>query len=505
MSLLLPTRWQKQPQTPVEIDWSHPLAKGLRGLWIFNTRNPVNLVTGEKSVGTVSNFGVNKNGRGANQTSTTNLQLASNFSSLVNGANGSLLMLRDGTETTGVQKYFLSANSGSTYFGIYGRNSNPPSANSYYFNARTTNWFPSNTGYSVVGNKNILYTFSSSSQKYYLNGILGETTTGGTSASITSPFVLGASDGLSANFQSLVNVVAIWNRQLSDKEAAEASRNIYQVLRPQRRTWIALLDTSGDISLPLPTLDLEFNGLQLGLGDVTGNFALDLPTLDINANGLVGSIGDIALNYNLDLFLDGGAFVIGNISMPLPRLDLALTGLIGVREPFDLPLPFVDIDLVGEVGVYGDINLDLPVFDVSLERAPDIALDLPALDINFNGFTGVAGNINLPLPELDINFNGMADSLAGFDLSLLLDIQFNGLVGVSGNVDLDIPAIDMSMTGLTGTAGNIHLTISELDLSMTGGASVLANVDLMIPALLLEFYGNNQSTPASRFYNRWTR
>jgi hypothetical protein len=42
--ILQPGRWRRQPQGPVEIDWGHPMARGLRGLFVAGA-GPVELVT----------------------------------------------------------------------------------------------------------------------------------------------------------------------------------------------------------------------------------------------------------------------------------------------------------------------------------------------------------------------------------------------------------------------------------------------------------------------------
>ena len=503
MALLLPTRWQRQPQGQVEIDWNHPLAKGLTGLWIFNTPLPVNLVTGEKSVGTVSNVGVSETGRGVNQTSTGTLQLASNVNNLTNGKNGSLLFVGSGTETINQAKYFLSANSGSTYFGIYGNNSE---FFYYYWKVSTQQNSPNVTRYDTTKNKSILMTSDATSVKSYSNGILQHTGSAGGSTSMAVPLYLGASDGASANFQSFCNVVATWNRKLSDKESALASTNIYALLRHLKS--IAAIDPSsfnvtGDLSNTLNAPDIDFNGLTLGAGDMLEALDSTLSAPSITFEGAAGVYEALSANVAPDLFLNGVTNSAGTFVAGIPSVGIALSGLVGVNEPIASTLIAPDVEMDGLFGVIGSFDLPMVSFDVALSEKPSITVNTSAPDVEFVGATGVIGSFAIDV-SMNSTFNGLVGRIGSFDLNLVPNIAFEGASSRIGDIPLSAN-VNVAFDGYVGMVQAFDMTMPAIDVDISAGQSGEESFNLDMPAVNIAFTGVNNSTRQLKFFNRYTR
>lgn len=498
MNKLLPRRWQKQPQTPVEIDWSHPLAKGLTGLWIFNSALPVNLVNGYRANGNRGTYRATQNGKGFGNADTI---LAPDTSALINGINGTILYYGVGEETSGSAVNFLYS-VGSTSFGINGNASNQIGS--------LWNGSAVYTTLQRSGNKKIVITSNSTSRKLFNNGRFVQSIAAGGATAPAAPLYLTYTNAFKA--VSSCNAIATWNRALSDKEAAEASKNIYQLLKPpkqlQLQTSLYISEQLFDLDLPLsaPTFDAEMSIVE----ENQILFDLDLTTSapDLSAGFLKGELLPLDLPApSPDIFLDIGQVTRFSMALPMPSVGINMAMDTGILIPISLPLPVPEIESDLIAGQLINLNLDLPVFDISLGFGEGFAFDVPAPRFEADIRVGnvVSFGLDMPTPNLAIE---LATERA-LNIEMPMPAFNLEMAFITGNVvefALDMPAPPFSATVLSGLSMDIALDTSIPDLQAQFGLDGYIDFAFTIPAPMLQAdFSSNITSATGRFFNRWTR
>ena len=506
MALLLPNRWQRQPQGPVEIDWSHPLARGLTGFWIFNTITPINLVTGEKSVQSAATGHVITTTQKASkrmQIGGMSLKLSSSRRSLLADSQGSVLHFCGGMSEISGNAYRRGFSS-KDYIGYNHHNGSSLSGTRIFFNGVSSQLVSS---VQISAEKRLVFSYSPSGVMIYQNGVLNASNNTAINIATDADFSIGNSSGVSSEEPLYPNeLLATWDRRLTAREVYELNKNPYALLRPIRRTYPADLSFSNvteslDSTLPAP--DIDFNGLTLGAGDLLESISSAPPAPNITLQGAAGVFEPVSLNIAASIELKGGNFTTGRFTLAAPTASITLSGLVGnnqaISQPFNAPV----IEIDGNVGSYESFDLTLPGIDVSITDAPTILLTSPAPEITFNGVVGVHAGFSLNV-GMDSTFTGTAGLAGTFELPIRTDIAFDGKQSGLGEFDLNA-GVNISFGGYIGLVGGLDLTMTEVDIDFAGGQSPLESFSLTMPAVNITLTGINSSVPELKFYNRYTR
>jgi hypothetical protein len=240
--IILPHRWRRQPTQPVGVNWSHPTARGLIGLWNFHG-NTINHVSGEPSavVGTQQfsaasgGFGFNNNQDsyvGAANLGNWNLlneltiivyarlgasdSYGALWAKTVSAGSNSIQLQREGTG----DRVYVDAGGGANF------TSGGGFAPSKFTGADSVIGFVWRD-YEIVGGEG----------KYYgwINGRLGEEISSiyKVPASGSGELKIGAArDASTLAWGGIYYGAAVWNRALLDAESAEIGSNFWQLFRP---------------------------------------------------------------------------------------------------------------------------------------------------------------------------------------------------------------------------------------------------------------------------------
>lgn len=504
--------WDKQPQTQsITIDRSHPLARGLKGLWIFNTKYPRNLVTGEIAVNTLASpptQRVSKQGVGVNGA----LKLADDFSKFSNGNKGTLLYIGEGEEPTD-RTYLMSAHeSTSVVTHIAGG-----SGTQVLFNAWSKDRNTSNLTSTIPkdGFKNVIFTTGDFGRRFYSHG---ELDVGGSnqSSSVTNsgPLYLHSLDGTTLDSDSYANVVAAWDRPLTEAEAKEASQNIYQVLAPISRTFgfdPQNIVTTVDISLEMPCLAVSGDLIEVEPSQELVDIALPTPGFETSETIATGANFDVALSIDSQPDLAMTAYFYNDISIDfnLPRFVPDIAIAIDLSMDFEGAVGVPAIAATFEYGNAFDMALELPAFGMTADFAHSIALDGPAVDVSgaFIAGRNAAGSLGIPAPDLSVQMSTQV--VIDADANLVLpkfkvsaDILLNNAI----HADLSLPKIKASGVFQNGVALTVDLDVpvfnADILIDMAQSQRTESNLIIPMPGIEANLFTISRNT---RFYNRNTR
>ena len=255
MSDVLLLRWGAwQPQGPVQVDWSNPITRSLVGAWIFNVKNPLNLV-GAPALQSVNNSPGNSSmysGPGGFGLEWTLQNITVSNTLGTSGAASLAISTTANTTVWGMLRGFGAATTATCWTIDSATASHrwsislPYSDGNYYFDfagltagqTRLTGVAPGTTSYSVFAAVGSILVGTSQLMQLYQNGIQVATQTW-TSASAAARvdanenFNLGG--GASINLNSdLSATYFLWhfNRALSQQEASYITQYPYSILRP---------------------------------------------------------------------------------------------------------------------------------------------------------------------------------------------------------------------------------------------------------------------------------
>lgn len=352
-----------QPQGLLRIDQSHPLAAGLRLAMLPGVNRAFDvaglryaLPTGLKqvggSIGMAAGFGSTL-GAGTSDKIVTGLSGAfpANgrsyfFKARRNGAGGGGLgRLFDKTNGSTGQMLYWSATSNALVISFYagGAEQTAPISGSSTACAAGVD-FDVLVTHSQVG--------SSSSFKAYLNGVL--VTNSGLTATFndaaTTPLTIGNRHADNARgWDGLIECAYVWDRILSDAEAASLSASRYQffaspyddddVIVIQAQTGI-----SGALSNAFDSVSLAASGQLANLGP----FASSLSGMTLSSSGLVGSAVSGALSPTMsDVILSASGLQtnFGTLSAPLAGITMAAQGVPAQNASGALMPPLADMTM----------------------------------------------------------------------------------------------------------------------------------------------------------------
>jgi len=249
-SLVLPARWRKQPQGIAQIDWTHPLARGLVYFAVGNETNAPDLVTGALAspIGT-SRIVAGAAGLGYNSSTTDGTRgwshpLGAPVKAIT--TDFTVAMLVDVASLPLTAKLLSIPYQLNTYTTPFtalalGRSaSGSRLAISVTDSATTTKTFaPPDSSFTLTGLQTLVGTRSGAAASFYRNGV---DCTVNTNTLTTAPMVFGAGDTVSLlnhsakspgeNCSATVHWAGLWNRALSADEQRELHYAPYQFVRP---------------------------------------------------------------------------------------------------------------------------------------------------------------------------------------------------------------------------------------------------------------------------------
>lgn len=253
MSLIARPRWTRQPQGPVQIDWSNPLTRGLQSLWRFDQLLDVRT---NKRFAITETTGMTPSspslcGKGVKRTTVTtnlgyidlNAALTSDFTLVALHVPSSLAnpgeLLDDDDFPRRLQ--FRAGSTGNTEF--------------IFFNTAGSAFTASSSGIQVNSVCISAATKLGSTITAYTDGVPGTpvTVTGTPQSGTTTVRAFVGRNG-GDNYQGTQVFSAWFNRALSDGEIKSISANPWQIFKPVTRTIalsgavVQLLRPDGDIS-----------------------------------------------------------------------------------------------------------------------------------------------------------------------------------------------------------------------------------------------------------------
>lgn len=251
-ALFIQHRWQQQPQVPTEIDWSHPLARGLAFFIVGNAENAADLVSGYRaesistskvttgSTGrafdgsaatTGTGFGVQLGDRVKAITTEMTVACHVDIRAIANNAKILTVPYHFSTYTAPFYSFSLGRSGSGSRLALF--MSDNPSTNMTIA--------PADGAFPVTGNYHLAAVRSGTTGAWYRNG---ESYALNVNSATANPIVFGTGDkvgllnhsprspGETVNGQ--LYWAAVWSRALSQPEVREIYRNPYQILKPAK-------------------------------------------------------------------------------------------------------------------------------------------------------------------------------------------------------------------------------------------------------------------------------
>lgn len=505
MSLLLPTRWQKQPQGPVEIDWSHPLSKNLTGFWILNTALPVNLVDGVKSsFSTKPSEAVRRQGKVVTAPFVTN-----KTSSQLFDLNNAIGTIAHGYNTND------SSYTGGNAFGVGSRLNTTLFTDSIAIFRHGIFDFGQRLNLSAtetIGDHFIALSSGHDGllRAYKDNYILGSASKVASVVSqTTNSFSFGQYDATVSGISLAGYYLATWKRSLSPTEIAQFRRNPYALLKPVspiRGIDLSIfnIDLDADLTGPAPLLEANFEQLEAGTIAINASLPSPAPSLTADIDtGKAISASLAALAPQLDGFF--GQFTAANAALRLssPTLQASFIGGTVINASLAGPSASISGEIVHGVAAQADLSAPAPTLQASI--APQVELPAPAAQLNASFVMGIVANGTLTAPAPRLNAALSDDRILRAELpapapSITGSFVFNQVI----NADLSAPAARIRANMHMGLAIQAVLTspAPKLDAEFGSNAIIAANLPGPAPRLQANF---TMPKPAATFYNRWTR
>lgn len=242
MAQFLAQRWRRQPQGPVAVDWSNPLARGLRA--VFDQRNQVELITGARPTSNSATLAAGRIGVGLDYSGTANTRYAHRPAFAVTGPitivaalevdtlsnYGALIAKQQTTTTYAPYELRLGLSSNQSNFSLV-----RGGVSSYRSEIATNDVIPSGFSGAVAVTRDVA-TLGGGSYNVFVSG----RTASSTSSSADSNNVVddGASDVWigrrydgATQLDGRIFFVALYERALPDAEGRAVTENPWQLFR----------------------------------------------------------------------------------------------------------------------------------------------------------------------------------------------------------------------------------------------------------------------------------
>lgn len=219
-----------KPTGAVEIDWSNPLARGLKVCLLGSSQRATNLadqanpltINGNVTHKALDGFVFGDTVSDYISDASTDYAQTGKFSAFLvvkaESSSGSLPTFIARGDASAGEWMFRHNNSGAVRFYANGGTWNTTSANLLSYGIKQTVGFTADTG---------------SGLSVYVNGAVANTAGGSFLNASTKPLTVGAADGDSNRpYAGSMNLIIIYDRLLSDQEHAELNRDPYQILKP---------------------------------------------------------------------------------------------------------------------------------------------------------------------------------------------------------------------------------------------------------------------------------
>jgi hypothetical protein len=250
-ALILPSRWAQQPQGPVQVDWAHPLARGLVYFAVGNEANAPDLVSGSPAlpISTTSRIATGAGGRGFNSPSSASTTgwyhpLSATAKTI---ATAYTIAVHADVRTSAVTTKYLSIpyrfNTFTAPFSTLAlvRSSTGSRIGVFVAQNTTSNttFAPADGAVALTGRSTLAASANGTAAAFYQNGVplpidVNSLTSGPVLFSTGDTVSLlnrsAKSPGESVN--GMLYWAGLWNRTLSDAEHRELHRAPYQFLRP---------------------------------------------------------------------------------------------------------------------------------------------------------------------------------------------------------------------------------------------------------------------------------
>jgi hypothetical protein len=443
--LIFPHRWRQQPTSPVGIDWSHPLAQGLRNFFY-------------PSYGFID---AAKSGVLGAPTSITKSQNFWQFS-------GSPSEIRLGTAEGRLNRNFsvFSLCQLNTLAGDYAIASAGASGWLLRFANANLQFLESNVAVVLTDPVQVLpigvpysvgFTMSSGSTgtvRIYSSGrerVNGTTTR--TFNDSTQELSIGTdrAGGTAYNhLPGLIGFVGIWERELSAAEATELHVNPWQLLKPQtRRIYVPSAATGGAIT---GTSDVTLDALTsaaTGALAISGTASVTLAALTSTATGALAIAGALAKTLDDATLASTGSLLsagTGTAAITLGSLTASATGSLAIAGAAAITLGAATVSAAG------------------ILSAPDARVGTASVTLA-NVTAAAAGTLAIT--------GSSAVTLGSVTSAATGSVAIKGIAGISlGSLTLAASAMEITSDTRVGTAS---ITLADLQLE-TMTAPLLARL-----------------------------
>ena len=419
-----------KPTIPVEIDWTHPLTKGLRLFYLHNDR--ANLATGNILTFTDIDFEVD-----GQLGMTTTVDSYSGDDSIefeafdcTNWAGVSCFSVaRVHTTLTTFDGIISSVPSG----GFDGNFNLAMQENIIRWRAGTgvstdTATFSGGDKVACIG------TWDLATQKTYQSVNDGAITTNSTantssfSGSVAENYIGYYSRGGGRSFQGNISVSGIWDRELSESEARSLIENPYQILRPAIPVQFFVAGAAGGFSISCNLESLTLTEFQSNT-DLDFSIASALESLTLTEN-----TASVSFGYNVACSLE-------TLTLTEFQSDTDLDFTIsGTLESLTLTENNANVSLGVTVSCNQE-SLTLTEFQSDTDLDFAIAANLETLTLTeFRSNTDLDFPVNCSLESLELtDNNATVDFVAGdFNISATLEslalTDFNSSITYTGSI-----------------------------------------------------------------------
>lgn len=376
-----------KPTGSVEVDWSNPLARGLKVCLLGSSQRATNLanqsskltINGNVTHKALDGFVFGDTVSDYISDASTDYAQTGKFSAFLvvkaEYSSGSLPAFIARGDSSAGEWMFRHNNSGAVRFYANGGTWNTTSANLLSYGIKQTVGFTADTG---------------SGLSVYVNGAVANTAGGSFLNTSTKPLTVGAADGDSNRpYAGSMNLIIIYDRLLSDQEHAELNRDPYQILKPAQPRML-FLPAGGATGY---TLNADVNANTLGGDSVSllanRSLAADVNSLALGADGVVMSSGitlvadvntltvggdDVALTANRLIGADVNALTLGGDGVDLTR------GWTFSADVNSLTLGGDDVTLTYTSGATYTLTADAGAYTVSSDSVDLLANRLLTAD-----------------------------------------------------------------------------------------------------------------------------
>lgn len=319
--------WTSQPQYPVEIDWSNPLASRCLGVYLPANNNSR---SGNPSR-TVSSFGI---GDTFLRTSSQHITIPLTSPISLTSSGATLIGIFNSTNIAAAQCAFALTDGGS-HFSVLPRGDiagDPISVASWNTSGSSFRQFIGPSYASGVNYVIAITTDTAGNFDIYRDGVLqsGSYTNGGTIPSVSmTKLEIGASNGTGDFLSGSVFSVLAFKGRLNQQEIKVLSDNPWQIFKSQsRRIWVA--GTSSGSTGTVAVTNANDTSSASGATTVTGSVAKSNANDTSAASGTTTITGSLArTNVNDTSAASGTTTVTGTLATTNANDTVSASGSVG--------------------------------------------------------------------------------------------------------------------------------------------------------------------------------